>query len=421
MTAATPNSPEWDVNPFEVPTPTATKPRPQGKPKPKAVPKAKQSDGFRRIERQLNGLEKRLDPKRLAKETTWAEVGILWGLYLVTIAIPPTMATVNHLTYQWEQVSQSRAAQWLGLAGEGGGRGDRAADGQSYASPIVGKTLQDLVNYKPSQGQSFGPETGNKRSYGPHGGIDFDCRVGGCAGAAVASPIAGQVSEIRRIGTSANGASHQVHIVGKDWAGEVEHQLVHVDSIMVAVGDSVKAGQVVAKVSPTDSVSTGPHLDWKIRRNGQWVNPQAWANEAMAAPKNASGDFPIDQYVQTIATKESGRSYSAVNSDSGALGKYQFMPATMASTAKSCIGRVPMTSEFLGTPDLQDQIMSCYTASALPTIQAKSDDLNTQCRMLASFHYSGNPDLWNNKRRQTYNGNVYPSIDEYTTDICKGF
>jgi hypothetical protein len=152
--------------------------------------------------------------------------------------------------------------------------------GGTYVSPIVGKSLEELVAYQPSHGQSFGPETGNQRSYGPHGGVDFDCRVGGCAGAAVASPIDGKVSEIRKIGTSANGASYQVHIQGTDWAGAVEHQLVHVDNIAVAVGDTVTAGQIVAKVSPTDSVSTGPHLDWKIRRGGAWVNPQTWAKDA---------------------------------------------------------------------------------------------------------------------------------------------
>ena len=160
--------------------------------------------------------------------------------------------------------------------------------GQTYASPIVGKTLDDLVAYQPSHGQSFGPETGNQRSYGPHGGVDFDARVGGSAGAAVASPISGRVSEIRKIGTSANGGSFQVHIQGQDWAGAVEHQLVHVDNIAVAVGDTVTAGQVVAKVSPTDSVSTGPHLDWKIRRNGAWVNPQTWAKDAKGQQVNAA-------------------------------------------------------------------------------------------------------------------------------------
>jgi GH24 family phage-related lysozyme (muramidase)/biotin carboxyl carrier protein len=145
----------------------------------------------------------------------------------------------------------------------------------------VGKTLDDLVAYQPTQGQSFGPETGNQRSYGPHGGIDFDCRVGGCAGADVASPISGTVISIRQIGTSANGGSFQIDIDGADWDGAVTHQLVHVDSILVKLGDTVKAGQTVAKVSPTDTVSTGPHLDWKIKRNGAWVNPQKWAATAI--------------------------------------------------------------------------------------------------------------------------------------------
>ncbi len=170
-----------------------------------------------------------------------------------------------------------------------------AMQGQTYASPLVGKTLDDLVAYQPSHGQSFGPETGNQRSYGPHGGVDFDCRVGGCAGADVAAPISGTVSEIRKIGTSANGASYQVHIQGQDWQGAVEHQLVHVDNIAVAVGEAVTAGQIVAKVSPTDSVSTGPHLDWKIKRGGAWVNPQTWAKDSVShnAPAVAAPGQPI--------------------------------------------------------------------------------------------------------------------------------
>jgi hypothetical protein len=187
--------------------------------------------------------------------------------------------------------------------------------GGTYVSPIVGKSLEELVAYQPSHGQSFGPETGNQRSYGPHGGVDFDCRVGGCAGADVAAPISGRVSEIRKIGTSANGASYQVHIQGQDWAGAVEHQLVHVDSIAVAVGDTVTAGQVVAKVSPTDSVSTGPHLDWKIKRNGAWVNPQTWAKDAkghvaaqqQATPAEPGKAIPDDLLKRAIGRAEGTR------------------------------------------------------------------------------------------------------------------
>ena len=177
--------------------------------------------------------------------------------------------------------------------------------GQTYASPIVGKTLDDLAAYQPAHGQSFGPETGNQRRYGPHGGVDFDALDGR---ADVASPIEGKVSEIRRIGTSRNGASYQVHIQGQDWQGPVEHQLVHVDHIAVKVGDTVTAGQIVAKVSPTDSVSTGPHLDWKIRRNGAWVNPKTWAKDAhghSAPPPGAP--IPDDVLTRAIGRAEGTR------------------------------------------------------------------------------------------------------------------
>jgi hypothetical protein len=309
-----------------------------------------------------------------------------------------------------------------------GWAGDTAVNGSGeYASPIVGKSLQDLVDYKPSFGQSFGPETGNQRSYGPHGGVDFDCRVGGCAGADIASPIAGTVISIRQIGTSVNGGSFQVDIDGEDWGGLVTHQLVHIDSISVKLGDEVKAGQIIAKVSPTDTVSTGPHFDWKIRRNGKWQNPQAWAAKAIEQSSKSSdgGDF-VDRYMKRVANKESDGNYGAVNTshpdpNKQALGKYQFMPETLVSTAEKCIGRAPSRSEFLGSPKMQEKIMRCYISYALPTVQQQSSDPYTQCRMMAAFHYSGSIHKYNDTSPQSWGGDSYPSINAYTQDVCKGF
>lgn len=136
-----------------------------------------------------------------------------------------------------------------------------------------------------------------------------------------------------------------------------------------------------------------------------------------------NSDNFVNKYVRAVAKQESGSNYTAVNPHSGALGKYQFMPATLASTAQSCpgVGSVPSVSEFLGSPDLQNTIMGCYVAAALPTIQAKASDEQTQCRMLAAYHYSGNPDKWNDGRAQSYAGAAYPSIAEYTKSVCKGF
>jgi len=382
----------------------------------------------RNIEERLDRIEKlltrgqketRRDLGLLAVQAQFTDLGItalLCGSCILIVSGVKVGVEVR-------ETIRENAPGWLvamiypGLVNEGVASGE-------FASPIAGKSLQDLVEYSPAFGQSFGPETGNKRSYGPHGGIDFDCRVGGCAGAYVASPISGTVISVRQIGTSANGGSFQIDIDGEDWGGIVTHQLVHVDSISVAISDKVKAGQVVAKVSPTDSISTGAHLDWKIRRNGQWENPQKWAATALQKAQSRRGhnDF-VSRYVQAIARQESGNSYTAVNPHSGALGKYQFMPATLSSTAQSCpgVGNVPSVSEFLGSPDLQNKIMGCYVAAALPTIQAKASDESTQCRMLASYHYSGSPNNWDDGSAQSYAGAAYPSIAEYTKAVCRGF
>ena len=246
--------------------------------------------------------------------------------------------------------------------------------GQTYASPIVGKTLDDLAAYQPSHGQSFGPETGNQRSYGPHGGVDFDARVGGAAGAAAASPIAGRVSEIRKIGTSANGGSFQVHIQGIDWAGAVEHQLVHVDSITVAVGDTVTAGQIVAKVSPTDSVSTGPHLDWKIRRDRQWVNPQTWAKDATGqnATQQQALSAPGEPIPDDLLKRAIGRAEGTRDANGNPTAAYH------GHTDPGWSGRCPNQGSFsyqhcAASPDAADQ-------SWLDTLRKAEQDINAQAQ-----------------------------------------
>ncbi len=247
-----------------------------------------------------------------------------------------------------------------------------AMQGQTYASPIVGKTLDDLVAYQPTHGQSFGPETGNRRHYGPHGGVDFDARVGGAAGAAVAAPISGRVSEIRKIGTSANGGSFQVHIQGEDWQGPVEHQLVHVDNIAVAVGDTVTAGQVVAKVSPTDSVSTGPHLDWKIKRNGGWVDPQDWAKDAATQQQKAPSTAPGEPIPDDLLKRAIGRAEGTRDSNGNPTAAYQ------GHTDPGWAGRCRNQGSFsyqhcAASPEAAD-------ASWLGTLRKAEQDINAQAQ-----------------------------------------
>jgi murein DD-endopeptidase MepM/ murein hydrolase activator NlpD len=46
----------------------------------------------------------------------------------------------------------------------------------------------------------------------------------------------------------------------------------HADSVLVNVGDQVKAGELIATLGTTGS-STGPHLHWGLKYDGQWVDP----------------------------------------------------------------------------------------------------------------------------------------------------
>jgi hypothetical protein len=54
----------------------------------------------------------------------------------------------------------------------------------------------------------------------------------------------------------------------------------------------------------------------------------------------------------------------------------------------------------------------------MPQIEAKTADLEQQCRMLASYHYSGDIHLWNDPKPQWTDEDEYPSIAQYTEVVC---
>jgi murein DD-endopeptidase MepM/ murein hydrolase activator NlpD len=187
-------------------------------------------------------------------------------------------------------------------------------------------------------------------------------------------------------------------------------------------------GQTFGLVGNTGTGS-GAHLHLERWVNGVQQDPTHGdaASVLGIVTGGGGGDF-VTRYINAISGQESGHDYSAINAgggedSSGALGRYQFMPATMRSVAQNCpgINRIPSTTEFLNTPALQDQIMRCHVQGKLAAVQKKTSDPKTQCRMMASIHYSGNANLWNSTKRQFYGGREYPSIAQYTASVCKNF
>ncbi len=65
------------------------------------------------------------------------------------------------------------------------------------------------------------------------------------------------------------------NLVKVDHGNGVETWYAHTSKMYVTVGQEVKAGDVIAAVGSTGN-STGPHLHFEIRINGEHVNPQLY-------------------------------------------------------------------------------------------------------------------------------------------------
>lgn len=94
-----------------------------------------------------------------------------------------------------------------------------------------------------------------------HKGIDFSMPIG----TNILSSIAGRVAEV-----GYNSSRGNYVVVDND--GGISSLYQHLDTILVKQGDTVRQGQTIAKSGNTGT-STGPHLHFELKINGQNVNP----------------------------------------------------------------------------------------------------------------------------------------------------
>ncbi len=108
----------------------------------------------------------------------------------------------------------------------------------------------------------YGPRiapTAGATSY--HRGIDIGCPMG----SPVIAVAPGKVIYVGYLGTAGNA-------VIVDHGSGISSCYFHLSAFAVEVGDEVSAGQTIC-LSGNTGVSTGPHLHFAIRENGEYVNP----------------------------------------------------------------------------------------------------------------------------------------------------
>ena len=147
----------------------------------------------------------------------------------------------------------------------GGGQSGGQGQGGRLARPLAGN-----VRISSGFGRRSAPQTPNGPGSSNHQGIDYAVPVG----TPVTSAGAGTVAFVGRNG----GYGLQVRI---DHGDGTESWYSHLsDTGGLKQGDAVGQGQQVAlsggaKGDPNAGKSTGPHLDFKVKKNGEFVDPEA--------------------------------------------------------------------------------------------------------------------------------------------------
>ena len=153
--------------------------------------------------------------------------------------------------------------------------------------------------------------------------------------------------------------------------------------------------------------------------------PGAYPTET---PPNFSGADVIPRLMEANFTAESGGNPQAINSDTGALGLYQIMPANFAGEGgwdKRYLGRDITPNEFLDNPDLQHQMAQGEMRRLYESLDPKLSVHERAARTTAAWY--GGPDMLEvpssdfSDTPNYSNGNQYPSMKDHVNKVLKIF
>lgn len=150
-----------------------------------------------------------------------------------------------------------------------------------------------------------------------------------------------------------------------------------------------------------------------VRTRGAVNSRRSGGGNFSGGSSGVTGGSDWTSFLNAIASKESGGNYGAVNKSSGALGKYQVMPANVASWSRAALGRSISPQQFLSSPDLQEKV-------AQAQLKRYFDLYGPQGAAIA--WYSGESKAKKFKAGKgvsTRKQGAYPSIANYAGDILR--
>lgn len=142
---------------------------------------------------------------------------------------------------------------------------------------------------------------------------------------------------------------------------------------------------------------------------------------------NPATTAPVVALARAIIGQESSAEFQSLNPHSGALGLAQIMPVNLSEWSQEILGYRLTPDEFLNSPQLQMKIieykLSEYWQEALVD---SSGDEETAVLRVASYWYSGNPDLYTSTVAQSHKGtdgqvHRYPSVANYSNSILQKY
>lgn len=201
------------------------------------------------------------------------------------------------------------------------------ADGE-YKQPV----LTDMTSPLASGGRI---SSGYGQRVCPFHGEEFHAAVdiAAPAGTAIGSALSGTVT----MAAYSGGFGNTVEVTSVDANGNtIVTKYNHMSELGVEVGDVIGQGVQVGKVGSTGS-STGPHLDFRLKINGEWVDPEQYLDLTAAgivdstgySAKAASGGSSSDGYASSGG---GGSKSSGSKSGGGSSGGRRSSGTATAST-----------------------------------------------------------------------------------------